>query len=96
MALLTGSDPGESAQTALLREGEKTMGVWLPLALADIMLMLDVVSKRAAGVTGKIDIINRSEILKAWMLPVMGEAMAEDEAEAAAVAMLNSVRNLKK
>lgn len=72
------------------------MGVWLPLALADIVLMLDAVAKRAAGVTGKIDLMNRSEILKAWMLPVMGEAMAEDEAEAAAVAMLNSVRNLKK
>lgn len=72
------------------------MGVWLPLALADIMLMLDVVAKRAVGITGKIDLMNRSEILKAWMLPVMGEAMAEDEAEDVAVAMLNSVRNLKK
>ena len=72
------------------------MGVWLPLALADIVLMLDVVAKRAAGVTGKIDVKKRSEILKAWALPVMGEAMAEDEAEADAVAMLNSVRNLKK
>ena len=72
------------------------MGVWMPLALADIMLMLDVVAKRAAGITGKIDVVNRSEIRKAWALPVMSEAMAEDEAEADAVAMLNSVRNLKK
>lgn len=80
----------------MLREGEKTIGVWLPLAIADVVLMLDVVAKRAAGVTGKIDVMKRSEVLKAWMLPVMSEAMAEDEAEAEAVAMLNSVRNLKK
>ena len=70
------------------------MGVWLPLALADIMLMLDVVAKRAAGVTGKIGVMKRSEILKAWMLPVMSEALAEDEAEAEAVAMYESVRKM--
>lgn len=80
----------------MLREGEKTIGVWLPLAIADVVLMLIAVSKRAAGHTGEIKLPKRSEIIKAWMLPVMSEAMAEDEAEAEAIAMLESVRNLKK
>ena len=59
------------------------------------MTMLTAVAKRAGGFTGEIKLPKRSEILKSWMLPVMGEALAEDEAEAAAFAILESVRNLK-
>jgi hypothetical protein len=57
--------------------------------------MLAAVAKRAGGFTGEIKMPKRSEILKTWMLPVMGAAVAEDEAEAEAFAMLESVRNLK-
>lgn len=57
--------------------------------------MLAAVAKRAGGFTGEIKLPKRSETLKSWMLPVMGEALAEDEAEAAAFAILESVRNLK-
>lgn len=71
------------------------MGVWLPIALADVVLMLAAVAKRAGGYTGEIDLPKRSAILKTWTLPVMGEAIAEDEKEAEAFAMLDSIRKLK-
>lgn len=58
--------------------------------------MLAAVARRAGGYTGEIKMPKRSEILKSWTLPVMGEAVAEDEAEAEAFAMLESVRSLKK
>ena len=57
--------------------------------------MLAAVAKRAGGDTGEIKMPKRSEILKTWMLPLMGEALAEDEAEAEAFAMLESVKKLK-
>lgn len=44
---------------------------------------------------GEIKMPKRSEILKSWMLPIMGEAIAEDEAEAEAFQMLESVKKLK-
>ncbi|MBQ2336498.1 MAG: hypothetical protein II381_09300 [Victivallales bacterium] len=96
VAILTDSDTKESAQTAFLREGEKTIGVWLPLALADLMRMLHAVQRRAGGDTGKIQLPERSEILESWMLPAMAAAAKEDEEEAAAFEMLQSVRNLKR
>lgn len=81
---------------AFLREGEKTWGVWLPLALADITGMLYAVCRRAGGDTGEIKMPKRSQILKAWILPAMSAALGEDEAEAEAFEMLQSVKNLKK
>lgn len=57
--------------------------------------MIAVLTRRVVGDRGKIKMPKRSEILKTWMLPVMGAAVAEDEAEAEAFAMLESVRNLK-
>ena len=79
-----------------MREGEKTIGVWLPLALADLMRMMVVVARRAGGDTGEIQMMDRSKILQSWMLPAMAAAAKEDEEEAAAFAMLQSVRNLKR
>lgn len=57
--------------------------------------MLAAVARRAGGVMGEIKLPKRSEILKTWMLPVMGEAIAEDEAEAEAFAMFESVKKHK-
>ena len=70
--------------------------MWLPLALADILNLLVVVSKRAAGYTGEIKALSRSEILKSWALPVMGEAIEEDEKEHEAFELLRSIQNLGK
>ena len=57
--------------------------------------MLAVLTRRVAGDKCKIELPARSEILKTWMLPVMGEALAEDEAESKAFAMLESVKRLR-
>lgn len=70
--------------------------MWLPLALADILNLLIVTSRRAAGDTGEIKAPRRSEILKSWALPAMAEAVAGDEQEAEAFAMLESVKRLGK
>lgn len=45
---------------------------------------------------GEIKTPKRSQILKAWILPAMSSALGEDEAEAEAFEMLQSVKNLKK
>ena len=58
--------------------------------------MLMIVSRRAAGDTEKVNMPERSEILKSWMLPAMAAAAKEDEEEARAFALLESVRNLGK
>ena len=70
--------------------------MWLPLALADLMRVLVVATRRAGGDTGKIEMIERSDILASWALPVMAEAVKEDEDERRAFALLESVRGLKK
>ena len=57
--------------------------------------MLYIVSRRAVGDAGKLDPPWRSEVLKSWMLPAMAAAVAEDEEEARAFALLKSVQNLK-
>ena len=72
------------------------MGVWLPVALADLMRIMIVLVRRVAGDTGEISLLKRSKILAMWMLPAMAAAVDEDEQEAEAFAMLESVRNLKR
>ena len=72
------------------------MGVWLPVALADMMRILVALVRRVAGDTGEIDLLKRSKVLMSWMLPAMAAAVDEDEQEAEAFAMLESIRNLKK
>ena len=72
------------------------MGVWLPVALADLMRIMVALVRRVAGDTGEISLLKRSKILAMWMLPAMAAAVDEDEQEAEAFAMLESVRNLKR
>lgn len=70
--------------------------MWLPVALADLMRIMIVLVRRVAGDTGEISLLKRSKILAMWMLPAMAAAVDEDEQEAEAFAMLESVRNLKR
>lgn len=70
--------------------------MWLPIALADLMNMLVVTARRAAGDRGAINLLPRSKILETWALPAMSAALAEDEQEKKAFALLESVRNLGK
>ena len=58
--------------------------------------MLAVVARRAGGDTGELKLPERGKILASWMLPVMAAAMEEDEEEAKAIALLESVRNLSR
>jgi len=60
------------------------------------MRIMIVLVRRVAGDTGEISLLKRSKILAMWMLPAMAAAVDEDEQEAEAFAMLESVRNLKR
>lgn len=58
--------------------------------------MLLVVMRRTEGYMGKVNLPERSEILRSWWLPAMAEAMQGDEEDAKAREMLESVRRLKR
>lgn len=60
------------------------MGVWLPLALADIAALLTKTVQMWAINPGDITIPKRSETLAAWALPFLASSLnaAEKEAEA--------------
>lgn len=74
----------------------KTLGVWLPIALADILRLLVAVCRRAGGDTGEFDLLKRSKVLESWPLPIMSEACRLDEEEQEAMELLRSVQNLAK
>ena len=67
-----------------LREGAATLGVWLPLALADIVGWL------AAGAT----IIGRADALDAWGLPELAQAVRNDDAGAEDAATVEGFERL--
>ena len=60
-----------------------------------MMRILVALVRRAGGDTGEITLLKRSKVLTTWMLPAMAAAVDEDEQEAEAFAMLESIRNLK-
>ena len=79
----------------MLAEGSRTQGVWLPLALADLMRMMIVLARRSAGDTGEIrDLPETSDVLRRWALPMMAEACHGDEEERKALELLRSVERL--
>ena len=79
---------GETVTAAMLDEGARTMGVWLPLALADL--------KRAilAPWLKKEDFEPLSRTLAGWCLPMMSRALAAEEREQDAIALFNSIQQL--
>jgi hypothetical protein len=66
------------------------MGVWLPLALADIVAWL------VAGATMGERTVTRGEALEAWMLPELARAVRNGEAEAEAAETVENFENLMK
>ncbi|MCF0120641.1 MAG: hypothetical protein HUJ65_03290 [Oscillospiraceae bacterium] len=92
----SGAHDEETPNQIFLDEGRRTMGVWLPLAMADIAQLLTVLCHRvcwdSSDLTGKIP--SRSEMIKSWMLPAMSEALKVSEDEAEAVALYNAVEKL--
>ena len=83
-----------TAAELCLKEGELAQSVWLPLALCDLLQVASVIARRAAGETGELKVAKKSDILRGWWLPFMADAMAEDEKEAEAIQLLESVRRL--
>ena len=57
------------------REGESTLGLWLPLAMASVVQTI-------AGLFGSPP--KASEILAGWMLPHLADAMRREEEKARA------------
>lgn len=78
------SKGGETAAAAFLDEGARTMGVWLPVALADILMALMALIRQWATKPDEIELPARSETLQSWMLPTLSRAFkaAEKEVEA--------------
>ena len=93
--MLKNARQGGTATEAFLCEGEATLGVWLPLALADIFAALVCLMRPWLKDPGSLKIPERSETLQDWLLPMMAKSLGEDEKERAALALFNSVKALK-
>lgn len=66
----------------------------MPLALCELVQIGTIIARRAAGEQGELKVAKKSDILRGWWLPFMADAMAEDEKEAEAIQLLESVRRL--
>ena len=78
----------------MLDEGARTMGVWLPLALADVLTLLLGLLRAWSSEPGTIPIPKRSETLASWCLPMLSKSLDEAEKESEALAMYRSVERL--
>lgn len=67
------------------------MGVWLPLALADLYVAILAPWCKE----GALKKFTRSKILRDWALPFMSSALKAEEEEEKALALFNAVKNLK-
>jgi hypothetical protein len=85
----------ESTTAAFLDEGEKTLGVWLPLALADITALLIGLTRAWSATPEEIKVPQRSETLAGWCLPMLSKSLAAAEEEHKALQLLRSVQMLK-
>lgn len=70
--------------------------MWLPLAMSDVYALLVANLRIWMKNPEALAIPKRSEILGRWALPMMSRAMSADEKEREALALLDSVRSLKK
>lgn len=93
--MLKNARQGGTATEAFLCEGEATLGVWLPLALADIFAALVCLMRPWLKEPNSLEVPERSETLRNWLLPMMAKSLAADEKERAALALFNSVKALK-
>lgn len=78
-----------------LNEGGATIGLWLPLALADLYAALVASLRVWAKDPQSIPVPKRSETLAAWALPMLSKSLRADEEERAAFALFESVERLK-
>jgi len=68
--------------------------VWLPLALSSIYAALFQLCRLWAANGGEMKVPPRSEILAAWMLPIMSSSLKASEEESDALALFESVKRL--
>lgn len=75
----------------MLDEGARTLGVWLPLALADLKaaVLMPWMSRADAEKHLKL-----SRTLAGWCLPMLSRSAAADEAEREAVKMFKTVQRM--
>ena len=78
-----------------MREGEATIGVWLPLALADIFAALVCLMRPWLKEPNAMEVPERSETLQGWLLPMMAKSLEADEKERKALAMFKSAKAIK-
>lgn len=92
---MKGLQGSESTTAAFLDEGAKTIGVWLPLALADIVAYLVGMMRLWASNPQKLPVPKRSETLAGWCLPMLSKSLEAGEEEYKALQLLRSVQALK-
>lgn len=68
--------------------------MWLPLALSSIYAALFQLCRLWAANGGEMKVPPRSEILAAWMLPIMSSSLKASEEESDALALFESVKRL--
>lgn len=71
------------------------MGVWLPLALADVAALLVKLVAMWAKDGDKVKVPKRSEMLEAWALPFTASALVAGEVEMERKKFREFVDNLK-
>ena len=82
------SEGSETAAAAFLDEGRRTIGVWLPLALADLCVAVVapwLKEEERAKLT-------RSRLLASWALPMLSRSVEADEKEQEALAVYHQVQ----
>lgn len=78
-----------------MREGEATLGVWLPLALADVFAVLVCLMRPWLKDPNSLEVPERSETLRNWLLPMMAKSLEADEKERKALALFKSAKAIK-
>ena len=87
MLLADGARPGDTVADVRRREGESTLGLWLPLAMASLVQCID-------GLFGHPP--KKSEILEGWMLPHLAETMRREEEQARAEGLGRWVEDIER
>lgn len=72
------------------------MGLWLPLALSDVVALMFGLIRTWAANKNEIKIPSRSETLSSWCLPMLSRSLAAAEKERKAREMFESVERLKR
>ena len=78
-----------------MNEGKATLGVWLPIALADIQTMLFLLYRIQLANPKQLKVPERSDILASWCLPMLSKSLKADEEERKAWELFDSVKKLK-